>query len=114
MNAPEIEELVCRHLSVANASLVAMPDERLGERACVYIVAKKGAAAPDLGELRRHLDALGVAKFKWPERVEVRDELPLTNVQKVDKVRLRQEVAQLIAKERDDQSSGLSPSGGSR
>jgi 2,3-dihydroxybenzoate-AMP ligase len=96
VNAREVEELLVRHPAIERAAVVAMPDERLGERACAFLVACAGAQAPDLDEIRVFLDGLGVAKFKWPERIEVRDHLPLTNIHKVNKVALRQEIRQLL------------------
>ena len=71
-----------------------MPDQRLGERACAFLV----AAGPELalGDVQRHLDALEVAKYKWPERLEWVSELPRSKVDKVDKKVLR-ELAATIA-----------------
>ncbi|MGY1717241.1 (2,3-dihydroxybenzoyl)adenylate synthase [Geodermatophilus nigrescens] len=91
VNAEEVEQLLVRHPAVAAAAVVAVPDERLGERACAVLVADGDPV--DLAELRRHLEALGVAKYKWPERLEWRTELPRTQVGKLDKKRLRAEVA---------------------
>ena len=99
VNALEVEELLLAHPAVHRAALVAMPDPRLGERACAFIVIREGASAPSKEEIQRFLDERGVAKFKWPERVEVRDALPLTNVQKVDKKTLRGEIAGLLERE---------------
>lgn len=99
VNALEIEELLADHPAVATAALVAMPDERMGEKACAFIVPAEGADPPDKEAIQAFLDGLGVAKFKWPERVEVRDELPRTNIQKLDKKALRGEVAELLASE---------------
>ena len=50
--------------------------------------------------LRRHLTALGVAKFKYPERVEVRAALPMTSVTKLNKAALRAEIARILETER--------------
>lgn len=87
INADEVERLLMAHPVITQAAVVAMPDPRLGERACAFLVASEYLDVPALQE---HLAALGVAKFKWPERVILVDELPRTNVGKVDKVRLRQ------------------------
>ncbi len=95
VNAQEVEELLIRHPAVERAAVVAMPDPRLGERACAFLVARPGARAPGLDEVRVFLDTIGVAKFKWPERIEIRDELPLTNIHKVNKAALRREIRRL-------------------
>ena len=100
VNALEIEELLLDHPGVQAVALVAMPDERTMEKACAFIVPAAGEDVPGKAELASFLDGLGVAKFKWPERVEVRDELPRTNIQKIDKKRLRNEIAALLESER--------------
>ena len=95
INAEEVELLLARSPAVAQAAVVAMPDPRLGERSCAYLVA---AGQPvSLDEIREHLAGLGVAKFKWPERIEWIDELPRSNVGKVDKKTLRQRIAAIVS-----------------
>ena len=101
VNAAEVENLLVRHPAVERAALVAMPDERLGERACAFIVPKADAQTPDLGEVQRYLDGIGVAKFKWPERIEPVDAFPLTNISKVDKRALRTRITEILAAEND-------------
>jgi 2,3-dihydroxybenzoate-AMP ligase len=76
---------------------LAIPDERLGERFCAFIVLAAGAAPVDVTALRDCLNGLGVAKFKYPERVEIRSELPMTSVTKLNKAALRAEIVQLLA-----------------
>lgn len=100
VNAAEVEGLLIKHPAIDRAALVAMPDERLGERACAFLVLRAGEAAPTIPDLQAYLHDLGVAKFKAPERIEVRADLPLTNVDKVNKVVLRAEIARLLEAER--------------
>ncbi|WP_406440056.1 AMP-binding protein [Streptomyces sp. NBC_01613] len=100
VNAAELENLLVRHPAVERVAVVAMPDERLGERCCAFIIPKPGAQAPQLGEVQRFLDEIGVAKFKWPERIEACEELPLTNVSKIDKRALRVRITDILAAER--------------
>jgi non-ribosomal peptide synthetase component E (peptide arylation enzyme) len=97
VNAEEVEVLLLRHPAVAGAAVVAMPDARLGERACAYLVAVGEPVG--LEDIRRHFDALGVARFKWPERLEWVDELPKTLVGKLDKKRLREDIIRRMARE---------------
>jgi 2,3-dihydroxybenzoate-AMP ligase len=87
INAGEVERLLLGHTAITQAAVVAMPDERLGERTCAYLVASQPLDVP---ELQMFLEAQGVAKYKWPEHVVLVDDLPRTNVGKVDKLRLRQ------------------------
>ncbi|WP_416985986.1 (2,3-dihydroxybenzoyl)adenylate synthase [Streptomyces sp. T028] len=96
VNAAEIEHLLIRHPSVERVAVVAMPDERLGERSCAFVVPRPGAQAPDLAEVQRFLDGIGVAKFKWPERIEACGEFPMTNVSKIDKRALRRRIADIL------------------
>jgi 2,3-dihydroxybenzoate-AMP ligase len=94
VSAEEVELLLLRHPGIVAAAVVAMPDPRLGERACAYLVP---AAEPLLlREVQEHLEALSLAKFKWPERLEWVSRLPTTQVGKVDKVQLRRDIARKV------------------
>ncbi len=96
INAEEIEAHLLAHPSVTAAALVAMPDATLGERACAFITLRS-AVELDLDALREFLASRGVARFKWPERLEIVAELPLTNVGKIRKAELRRLIAERIA-----------------
>lgn len=100
INAEEVESIVSRHPSVAMASVVGMPDPVFGERVCAFMVAKPGAVAPTVKELGAFLSESGVAKFKWPERVEVVAEFPLTKTGKLSKPLLKQAITDTLAAER--------------
>lgn len=93
----EVEEQLYRHPAVADAAVVGMPHERLGETGCCFVVLKAGQQL-DLPELRRYLEACGVARNYWPERIEVVDALPRTASGKIQKFALR-ERAQAQARE---------------
>ena len=107
INAEEVELLLAEFPGVADVAVVAMPDPRLGEKTCAYVVSATGVHC-GLEEIQRHLARLGVAKFKWPERLEWVDTLPRSNVGKVDKKRLRAEVAAKLDAERNTQSANES------
>jgi 2,3-dihydroxybenzoate-AMP ligase len=91
INAEEVELLLLAHPHVVEAALVAMPDPRLGERGCAYL-ATDGTVVT-LQDVRDHLRRLDVAKFKWPERVELLDALPRTKVGKLDKKAMTADIA---------------------
>lgn len=93
INAEEVESLLLRHPRVEAAAVVAMPDPRLGERTCAFVVVR--GAPLTLPDVQRHFDALQVAKYKWPEHVEHLAEIPRTLVGKTDKVRLQAVAAAL-------------------
>ncbi|KAA9166529.1 AMP-binding protein [Amycolatopsis acidicola] len=95
INAEEVELLLLRHPRITGAAVVPMPDERLGERACAYLVVDGPALT--LPEIQAHFAALGVAKFKWPERVEHVPEIPRTLVGKADKKRLAADIARKVS-----------------
>jgi non-ribosomal peptide synthetase component E (peptide arylation enzyme) len=80
---------------VRDASLVALPDPRLGERACAFVIAE--GEVPTLADLREHLSRRGLADYKLPDRLEVLDTFPLTNIGKVDKGRLRDALLRRLA-----------------
>jgi len=86
----DIEAIIDRMPGVARAAIVPYPDVALGERACVFVQPAPGATAATLEAIMRELDRAGVAKFKWPERLELIDVMPLTPTQKVMRGRLRE------------------------
>jgi cyclohexanecarboxylate-CoA ligase len=88
----EIENLLFRHPDVQEVAIVAMPDPRLGERACAYVVPKPGAE-PSLQELCGFLIEQGTAKTYLPERLELLDAMPRTPTGKIQKFRLREAAA---------------------
>lgn len=98
INAEEVELLLLRHPRVTDAAAVAMPDPRLGERTCAYIVVQGEPLTR--AEIQQHFAQLQVAKFKWPERIEHLTDLPRTLIGKTDKKRLQAEITAKIAAER--------------
>jgi cyclohexanecarboxylate-CoA ligase len=90
----EVENLIYRHPSVADCAVVAMPDERLGERACAFVIAKPNASL-DMTELTRFLREQGMARQYWPERLEIVTDMPRTASGKIQKFKLREIAAGL-------------------
>jgi salicylate---[aryl-carrier protein] ligase len=97
----EVENFIRQHPAVADVAVVAMPDEMLIERACAYLVARPGMNAPDVRSLAAFLEKLGLAKFKFPERIELLESFPVTRVGKLDKARLRKTIAETLAREKN-------------
>ncbi|MFI0819003.1 3-phosphoshikimate 1-carboxyvinyltransferase [Streptomyces sp. NPDC021098] len=89
----EIEQLLHTHPAVRDVAIVAMPDPRLGERACAYVVAGEEF---DFQEMRRFLDERQVAKPYWPERLVRVDRLPRNPAGKVQKFLLREDIQKLM------------------
>lgn len=97
VNSAEIEGLITEIPGIRRAALIPVPDPRLGERACLCVELKEGAASLTLLDITKFLENRGVAKFKWPERLEFFGELPSTHVGKLDKRRITAHVATLDA-----------------
>ncbi|MBI2527526.1 MAG: AMP-binding protein [Candidatus Rokubacteria bacterium] len=73
----EVEGLLQDHPGVRQMAIVKMPDRVLGERCCAYVVPAPGATVT-VESLAEFLAARDVAKYKFPERVELLDDLPTT------------------------------------
>jgi fatty-acyl-CoA synthase len=83
----EVESVLHEHPAVADAAVVALPDERWGEVGIAAVVLAPGAVA-DAEELLDHC-AARLARFKVPRGVRFVDELPRSGMGKVLKDELR-------------------------
>ncbi|MCJ1697739.1 AMP-binding protein [Rathayibacter caricis] len=92
ISAEDVENVVYRMLVVELVAAVSMPDPILGERLCLYATLHDGADLT-LERVREFMTEQGMAAYKLPERLEIRDSLPLTKVGKIDKKALREDVA---------------------
>jgi len=99
ISATEVEAILGRHPGVRDAAVVAMPNRRLGEIACTYIVQRPGSALLDLAAVCKFFAEQDVAKCKTPERVEIVESLPMTWTGKVRKVELRERITAEVALE---------------
>ena len=88
----EVEQVLYTHPAVSEVAIVAMPDERLGERACAFVVLKPGGEL-DFEKMQQYLDAQRVSKPYWPERLEIIEQLPYTPSGKIQKFVLRDQIA---------------------
>ena len=94
----EIEALALAHPDVLDAVALGLPDEAVGERVCLVLVAQEGAS---LGQnprrtMHEYFTQKKLAAFKIPERVEVLKELPTTNVGKISRRELRARLAEML------------------
>lgn len=71
-----IEEYAHRHAAVKKAAAFGVPDERLGEKVCLALIAPDNA--PEAQEMLQHLAQEGLSKFDMPEYYIVLPEFPLT------------------------------------
>jgi non-ribosomal peptide synthetase component E (peptide arylation enzyme) len=75
-----------------------MPDPRLGEKACAYVVLVPGAHI-SFEALVDFLRSRGASVLQLPERLELVEELPRTPVKKTDKEALRKDIREKLEKE---------------
>jgi non-ribosomal peptide synthetase component E (peptide arylation enzyme) len=87
----EVEDILVGHPDVAEIAIVGLPDPRTGERACAVIVPRT-SPGPEVASLRAFLEAQGVAPFKAPEQVVIRDTLPKNDAGKILKHQIRAEL----------------------
>ncbi|MBN9097777.1 MULTISPECIES: AMP-binding protein [unclassified Pseudonocardia] len=91
----EIEELLYEHPRVGQAAVVAMPDERLGQRAAVFVVPATPGDDVALSDLTTFLGEKGLSRTKWPEAVELVESFPMTSTGKFMRYSLRDRARQL-------------------
>ncbi|NUT85011.1 salicylate synthase [Pseudomonas corrugata] len=87
--AAEIEQLLREHPHVQDAAVIALADERLGERVCACVILQPPHAL-DLGAVHQHCQDLRLPRHKWPDQLETLHSWPLTSVGKLDKKQLQQ------------------------
>jgi cyclohexanecarboxylate-CoA ligase len=92
----EIEALLARHESVDDVAVVAVPDLRLGERACAVVVPANGVE-PTLPALTAVLADAGMTKQFWPERLVLMQSLPRTTTGKLARAELRASATRQLA-----------------
>jgi cyclohexanecarboxylate-CoA ligase len=90
ISANEVEGVLEAHPDVRHAVAVGYPDDRLGERVCVFVVAGRPF---DLAECRSWFERRGVARFKTPEQVIQVDDIPAIGPGKPDRAALRERAA---------------------
>ncbi len=78
----EVDVMIESHPKVREASCVAYPDERLGERMCAVVVPRPGETLT-LEDLCRHLADQDIATFKLPEKLRLVEVLPRNPLGKV-------------------------------
>ncbi|WP_420811627.1 AMP-binding protein [Nocardia mangyaensis] len=85
----EIENLLHEHPSIDDVAIVAMPDQRLGERACAFAVLNPGTDLT-FHDMVSYLREHQVAQHYWPEHLELIDLLPRNAAGKTQKHVLRE------------------------
>lgn len=88
----EVEDMMREHLDIEDVALIGVPDERLGEVVCAYVIAHPSASGTE--SIVSQEDVIAwcrerMANFKVPRYVMLTSEFPLTGSNKVSKVDLR-------------------------
>ena len=92
----DIEAMIRNHPHVEDVAVIGIPDEEFGERVCACIKTK-GSIVISLSDITEFLKKQNASVLQLPERVELIDEIPLTNIGKPDKKVLKE----LYSKPRD-------------
>jgi len=103
ISAEEVENLILANPKVRNTAVVAMPDPVLGERSCAFVILKSDETL-GFEELTNFLREKQMASFKLPERLEIVESFPMTNVGKVSKKDLRKIIEQKLEVEKSRES----------
>ncbi|WP_419999815.1 (2,3-dihydroxybenzoyl)adenylate synthase [Streptomyces boninensis] len=90
----EVENVILAHPAVHDVSVVAMPDDYLGERTLAYVIVRDGVERPKPVAIKKHVRERGLAAYKVPDKVEFVAAFPSTGVGKVSKKDLRDEAAE--------------------
>ena len=93
LNSNYINDAIEGCPGVADHAVIGMPDERLGERICAYVVPGEGEP-PDLGQMLAYMKEKHVPKRFWPERLELIGRIPRTGSGKVKKYLLLEDLKQ--------------------
>ncbi len=88
ISTQEVENAILAHPKIAEVAVVGYPDEVLGERGCAFVVPVKGETVT-LDELCTFLEEMGLAKYKFPEKLKIIDSLPRNPVGKILKRELK-------------------------
>ena len=99
ISSREVEDILLQHPKIHDACVVAMSDERLGERSCAYVVLKAPHHSLSLEEVVAFFCRKGVANYKYPEHIVVIEKLPRTTSGKIQKFLLRKDIMRRLTQD---------------
>ena len=99
ISSREVEDILLQHPKIHDACMVAMSDERLGERSCAYVVLKAQHHSLSLEEVVAFFSRKRVAKYKYPEHIVVIEKLPRTASGKIQKFLLRKDIMRRLTQD---------------
>ncbi|MGI5812709.1 medium-chain fatty-acid--CoA ligase [Escherichia coli] len=99
ISSREVEDILLQHPKIHDACVVAMSDERLGERSCAYVVLKAPHHSLSLEEVVAFFSRKRVAKYKYPEHIVVIEKLPRTTSGKIQEFLLRKDIMRRLTQD---------------
>ncbi|HFE2631729.1 TPA: medium-chain fatty-acid--CoA ligase [Escherichia coli] len=99
ISSREVEDILLQHPKIHDACVIAMPDERLGERSCAYVVLKAPHHSLSLEDVVAFFSRKRVAKYKYPEHIVVIKKLPRTASGKIQKFLLRKDIMRRLTQD---------------
>ncbi|EJL0333898.1 medium-chain fatty-acid--CoA ligase [Escherichia coli] len=99
ISSREVEDILLQHPKIHDACVVAMSDERLGERSCAYVVLKAPHHSLSLEEVVAFFSRKRVAKYKYPEHIVIIEKLPRTTSGKIQKFLLRKDIMRRLTQD---------------
>ncbi|MHC5636494.1 AMP-binding protein [Escherichia coli] len=111
ISSREVEDILLQHPKIHDACVVAMSDERLGERSCAYVVLKAPHHSLSLEEVVAFFSRKRVAKYKYPEHIVVIEKLPRTTSGKIQKFLLRKDIMRRLTQDVCEEIEYVSSSG---
>ncbi|MGD9792304.1 MAG: class I adenylate-forming enzyme family protein [Acidimicrobiia bacterium] len=93
ISAQLVEDVLSLHPDIRDAAVIAVPDARTGERACAVVALREGVAQLTLTDVIRHCEESGLARQRFPEQLEIVDEVPRNAIGKIEKQALRDRYA---------------------
>ncbi|MFJ8066846.1 class I adenylate-forming enzyme family protein [Psychrobacillus sp. NPDC096426] len=91
----EIEETLYGHPMISQIAVIAMPDERLGERIAAFVILKDNSKELSLADITAYLSEKGLNKKNWPEAVRIVDSFPMTASGKIQRFAMREQAKEL-------------------
>lgn len=95
INPIDVENIIVQHEKIRDAALIPVQDDILGERICAAVTLVPGAQI-DLDEILNYLAGKSVSKNRWPERLVVLEEMPMTPTKKIIKGKVREIVDNVV------------------
>lgn len=96
LSSVEIEHILLKHDNICESAVIGMPDLRLGEKICAYVVLYDCQKILTLENVKQFFAENKIAKCKWPERIEIVQSLPRTASGKIKKYILKKDIEKKI------------------